>query len=663
MQHNKEKQFWHFCFLFVVIAYLPVVTFQYAVKNDFFTAYFPLKKFLTTSLDAGSFPVWNPFLNYGFPIYGDMSEAWWNPVTWFIAAVPGYSVWTFTLELVAYLFVAFLGMYTLTGRWIRQIEWRIMAAASYSASGFMVGHLQHFNWISAAALLPFCLHYLLSYATEGRKKSFFLAAFFLAFFATAAHPGLIIGTMVYGLLWLLQSTTKTQILPKRISVLALVILATCAGMIYAYSEVLPYTNRDASLQVGSSSEGSTTIASWISFILPLSVTRGDFFTNDIALRNCYFGLLGLALCCSFFFAPAGKRVVRFHLVLGTAFLILSSDFFLPAFQQLPLFKYIRLNGELRIFALLSFILAATIQLQEIWVTGKDKRLLQILWTLEALLMVSCIAAGVYALPGWPEKWRTLTDLKLFLTNLTFSDTVFIQSALLLLLNLLMIQSIKRRNKQVLLFVFLADMALACLLQLPFTGVGQRSVSEVGQIFAMAPSAQKKPSTAAEESVVKRYPDVKAVAGNWALVSQEIAQDGLIPYPLILRNASMYMESKARDSLYSKPPFLLVSGSDVKPIEPSIYTYNKLHFQTNTTADAAIMIKQNSYPYWRAFLNGKQVAIEDTAYTFMKIPLTAGKNELEFQFSHPLIKVLLVFQFLMMTLLVIMAYRYRNEVIA
>lgn len=663
MQHNKEKQFWLFCLLFVTIAYLPVASFQFAVKNDFFTAYFPLKKFLSTSLNAGSFPLWNPFLNYGFPIYGDMSEAWWNPLTWFIAAVPGYNVWTFTLELMAYLFIAFLGMYTLTGRWVKQVEWRIMAAASYTASGFMVGHLQHFNWISGAALLPFCFHYLLDYVEDGKKKSFFLAAFFLSCFATAAHPGLIIGAILYGIVWLLQFTEKKQISLKRLGLLMLITLVTCAGMIYAYSEVLPYTNRSAALEVVSTSEGSTTVSSWISFLLPLSSTRGDFFTNDLALRNCYIGLLGLALCLSFFLSNKPNRDVRFHLILGVAFLILSSDFFLPVYQRIPLLKFIRLNGELRIFALLSFILAAAIQLKEIWTSGKDERLIKILWTLEVLLVVSCIAAGIIALPYWPDKWRQLTDLKLFLENLTFSDTIFMQSLLLLAINLVMIKSIKKRNKRALLWIVMADVALACLLQLPFTGVGQRSVAEMNQIFAQAPSAQKMPSSASEEAVVNQYPNLKTVAGNWALVSQEIAQDGLIPYPLIFQTTSIYMDSKLRDSFYRRSPFLLVSDMENESIEPVTYRYNLLRFEINISGNAAVVIKQNKYPFWHATVNGNPVTIENTAYTFMKVPLTTGKNELEFQFSHPLIKVLLAFQFMLMSWMIIMAYRYRKESIA
>lgn len=662
MQHNKEKQFWLLCFLFVIVAYLPVTSFQFAVKNDFFTAYFPLKKFLSTSIQAGHFPLWNPFLNYGFPIYGDMSEAWWNPVTWFIAAVPGYNVWTFTLELVAYLFLAFGGMYTLTGRWIVQMEWRIMAAASYAASGFMVGHLQHINWISAAALLPFCLHYLFSFIHDGRKYNFFLAALCIVFFVTAAHPGLIIGALVYGIAWLFKYTARPKVELRRLGILLATTMLTCAGMIYGYTEVLPYTNRSAALEVVSTPEGSTTLNSWLSLFLPLATTRGSFFTNDIALRNCYFGLLGFALCI--YISTSGKRSrnAGFHLLLGIIFLILSSDFFLPVFQRIPLLKFIRLNGELRIFSILSFVLAAFVQLSEIWKMQEEKKLAKVLWVLETLLFVSCFATGIFALPILSAKLKLLPDVKSFLDSMSFSDMVFVQSLLLIGLNIAMIKSLGMRNKKALMWLVLADMAIACLIQLPFTGVGQRSVAEIDRIFAEAP-IQKTPSSAPEKTVVSQYPDVTAVAGNWALVSQEIAQDGLIPYPLIFEETELYMMSEWRDSFYRKSPFFTVNDRISFPAKPLAFHYNLLRFNINSSEPSALVVKQNHYPFWRASLNGKAVPITDTAFTFMKLPLVAGKNELELQFKHPLIRMLLVFQFVMMAFMAIMAYRYRKDTIA
>ena len=81
----------------MIVAYLPISSFYFAVKNDFFTGYFPAKLFLSEQIQLGNIPTWNPFINYGFPIYGDMSLGYWSPSNWFFGAL-GYNPYSFTAE-------------------------------------------------------------------------------------------------------------------------------------------------------------------------------------------------------------------------------------------------------------------------------------------------------------------------------------------------------------------------------------------------------------------------------------------------------------------------------------------------------------------------------------------------------------------------------------
>src|SRR5215212_12271592 len=88
--------------LIMFVAYLPVSTFQFFIKNDAFSGYFPPKFFMSESLHAGYLPLWNPYINYGIPQYGDMSSGYWSPITWLIAGTIGYNAYTFTIEVLAY---------------------------------------------------------------------------------------------------------------------------------------------------------------------------------------------------------------------------------------------------------------------------------------------------------------------------------------------------------------------------------------------------------------------------------------------------------------------------------------------------------------------------------------------------------------------------------
>ena len=89
----------------LVIAYLPVSSFLFSLKNDAFNGYFPPKFFMSESIHAGYLPLWNPYINFGIPAYGDMSGGYWSPVTWLIASTVGYNAYTLTVELLLYVLI------------------------------------------------------------------------------------------------------------------------------------------------------------------------------------------------------------------------------------------------------------------------------------------------------------------------------------------------------------------------------------------------------------------------------------------------------------------------------------------------------------------------------------------------------------------------------
>src|SRR5687768_12732894 len=85
------------------IAYLPVTSFLFYLKNDAFLNYFPPKFFMSESIHAGFLPLWNPYINYGIPQYADMNAGYWSPITWLVASTIGYNAYTFTIEAVCYI--------------------------------------------------------------------------------------------------------------------------------------------------------------------------------------------------------------------------------------------------------------------------------------------------------------------------------------------------------------------------------------------------------------------------------------------------------------------------------------------------------------------------------------------------------------------------------
>ena len=157
--NSKRDSIKTFLFFGIIlfIAYLPVSSFLFFLKNDAFNGYFPPKFFMSESIHSGYLPLWNPYINFGLPQYGDMSSGFWSPVTWLVASTVGYNAYSFTIELLIYLLTAGIGMYILCRFYEMNRSVCMIAGLSYMCCGYMIGHLQHFNWISGAAFLPLCL--------------------------------------------------------------------------------------------------------------------------------------------------------------------------------------------------------------------------------------------------------------------------------------------------------------------------------------------------------------------------------------------------------------------------------------------------------------------------------------------------------------------------
>ena len=94
------------------VCYLPLSTFYFGMKNDAFSDNFPNKFFLSEAIHSGMLPLWNPYMNFGFPVYADPGFAFWNPITWVFALI-GYSAYTLTVEVLFYIYIAGISMFAL----------------------------------------------------------------------------------------------------------------------------------------------------------------------------------------------------------------------------------------------------------------------------------------------------------------------------------------------------------------------------------------------------------------------------------------------------------------------------------------------------------------------------------------------------------------------
>lgn len=642
------------------IAYLPVSTFLFFLKNDAFNGYFPPKFFMSESIRSGYLPLWNPYINFGLPQYGDMSSGYWSPVTWLIASTTGYTAYTFTAELLLYILAAGAGMYFFCRRTGLSKPVCMLAGVSYMCSGYMVGHLQHFNWISGAAFLPWCLwaYHRLQYSFSLNSLLIASCCFFML--AASAHPGIIIGAIYFFTAYaafcffnrpqpLSAATYSTRFISVNLLLLAGIALLS-AGMIAGYTDLIPHITRGEKFQTDTAITNPFSAASSISALLPLSTVKNDkLFVTDISMRNIYFGIT-LLLFFLVSLVSIKNRFQKFLLVAGTLFLLVASTGFIKAnaYEYLPLIGYVRMNGEFAVFAVMCFILLAAISLDRYFCEkGSFSGTLKTWYYVLELACFAAITGGIYlayrhhdsiyyqyrlvsASAGMPGKLKTLIDA------LSFYDCLWIQGSVQLFF-LWMIKWCLVRKKIILLTaVASADLVLACLFNIPFTGVGKASVAEVQSVLDKSPKGIIVPPLIP----VNRYDTISAyetgLVGNWSFYNKQPGVKHFAFYPVELRSSKQVFAGDT--SLCAGKPFLFTeTGNENDQITVNGFTGNTITATVFSGGKGRLVLQQNHYPHWLVENGVPNPGIQVYRNVFPAAPLHPGNNTVTFRFEPVLVK--------------------------
>ena len=677
------------CTFFLVtlfIAYLPVSSFLFFLKNDAFNGYFPPKFFMSESISSGYLPLWNPYINFGLPQYGDMSSGYWSPVTWLIASTTGYTAYSFTAELLFYILAAGFGMYLFCRRLGLFKPVCMLAGVSFMCSGYMVGHLQHFNWISGAAFLPWCLWAYHRLQQSISVNNLLIASLCFFMLAASAHPGIIIGAIYFFTAYAVfsffnrQQAITSSAYTKRFIKGNLLLLAgiafLCAGMIAGYTDLIPHMTRGEKLSNSAAISNPLTAASSISALLPLSTVKNDtLFATDTSMRNIYFGLTPLLF---FLVALVSKknRFQKFLLISGILFLLVSATGFIKTnvYEYLPLIGYVRMNGEFAVFALLCFIILAAIALDNYFrEKGTFSGALKSWYYMLELACFAAITGGIYlayrhhesiyyqygnvsATTGIPDKLKSIIDA------LSFYDCLWMQGSVQLFILWLVKWGLIRKKIKWVTAVASADLVIACLFNIPFTGVGKASVAEVQSVLDKSPNGIIIPPL----KPVNRYDTISAdetgLVGNWSFYNKQPGVYRFAFYPVELRSSKVVFAGDT--SLCADKPFLFTeTGNKHDNIIVNEFTGNTITATVSSSENGRLVLQQNLYPHWHVVTGNKKTGIGEYRQVFLSAPIAAGNNKVEFHFDPVLVKramLLSAVTFLLFSIILIVKYIRRTS---
>jgi len=651
--------------LIVFVAYLPISSMLFFLKNDAFTNYFPPKFFISESLHAGQLPLWNPYINFGIPQYGDMSCGYWSPITWLIAVTVGYNAYSFTFEALFYIFLGGAGIYALTGQLKLSLQVRFISAIAYICCGYNVGHLQHFNWLSGAAFLPWCFTAYWALLNQFSFKNLLKAVLFFYLLAASAHPGITIAAayFFFGLMLFSFFNNKTITVQQKLKQFSLLhllliglLLLLSAGMIAGYADIIPHFVRGEKVSLADSLLHPATVPSWMSVLFPFATVKNEvLFNTDISMRNSYFSI---ALLLFFLKASFSKKtsLQKFLLVTGLLFMLLSLGgiFKTFAYKFLPLIGFVRLNGEFRIFSILCFIVVAAIELDK-YIRSKNSEwsAVKFFYGLLEIIVFAIIITGIYKCISLKESFlynKTVifaaaglsNKLKLLIDQISFYDTLWIQGTVQLFILWFVKFCVKLKNWNLLKRIVVADMIIASLLNIPFTGAGKASVADIQKVINQSPKGF--PAPALKPIIDNNWAtkEQNDMAGDWSLYSKQIGTRAEVLYPIALKNSRHYFEVNEKDTsqhfLYK--PFLFAVDSSTL-INITAFSPNKIDMIVKAKDSTQLALQQNFYPHW-FYNNGiEKKEVNPYSISFMSIPVKQGENEISVGFEPTLVKKMML----------------------
>ncbi len=194
--------------------------------KDLLTAFGPLLNFQTDCLQARSLPLWNPFLNFGYPFVEHYSNTMFFPTHLLMGLLTGSTMQLIQRELLFWIFIGGLGVYLCARELAYSCTAGVIAGLSYMFCGQVMAlphwHLLVYN----AACFPYLLLGYHRSLRTGNSLSL-VSVLFLAFSIFGGH----ITTTVLGMYIFAAYVIVDSLLRKRfifgLRYLALTCLAGC----------------------------------------------------------------------------------------------------------------------------------------------------------------------------------------------------------------------------------------------------------------------------------------------------------------------------------------------------------------------------------------------------------------------------------------------------
>lgn len=660
-----------------------------SMRWDATNIYLPWKFYITECLKNGQLPLWNPYMEAGFPQMGDPGT--WYPVSWIIGMLfRFYDFSALNLEYVLHVFIAGAGFLHL-GRTIRLTRsGALMMSVAYMFSGFFISQAQHIGWIISAAWLPWTFSFTLRLARTpdlGKSLSLSLVLFLMI---SGGYPGislLLAYTLpiVFLITWIKNNRQPWRKQLSALAIILLVPLSLCLislPMLLSALELIPMLVRTEGLGTeGTLTQlfGSLSPAGLLSMLFPFALTSENlhFWQEDTTVLNTYFGILPLVLVIASLSHPEALRKNGGYLLAGLFFLLLSMATSFPlrewANNLLPGLSLFRFPATARIFTLLFFLMAAGVMADQIVQNHTIRmRFIIVLSVFAGLLLVTLPVLLPHV--SFPAISMIPEGMPGFLGQGKIVDKIWVQGILLLiLLGLAIFTMLDKRQRGSRLWMLglllVIDMGLSVRLNFYATVADPLPIKPGNEALRTMPAGFPIPSLTQpmqEVSDAAYHPLIPGSFRNTPLFFKMPSPEGYNPYELkAIRNAR---QSGAFEAAMQWPfAFVEQSTAAIDTLDSSsmlsIVSFSPHHivFEAQLESAGQLVCLQTKHPRWKVSIDD-QVTETGTAYgALMAVNIPAGNHKVNLDYHAGDINLAFLVAFIILvTLVFILIYLHFKE---
>lgn len=672
--------------LVVVFLGFRVLTFaSFTMKWDMMNQFLPCRFFISDCLRHKIFPLWCPYINFGYPFYADPQSGLFYPVTWIIAGTVGYNATTIGFEYLLHVAIAAIAFFYLLKNFELDNYTSTVFAIIYCMSGVFVSNAQHLPWIITMAWLPLIFLNFKNIFEKRNRTSVAGLALFMYLAITGGYPGFFIILFYFFLVYGLLKTGGALRAEGLSSFLSLVMLfgfvavifaLFTGGYLFSFIHSLPFIARGKPVSLHEANNVSVTPHSLVSFFFPFATACSAFkLDTDISMANIYCGFLLLPLIVIAFFKT---RLRFFHqsivLLALICFLAALGKYFYVRtwlYNYLPGMNMLRHAAIFRVFTVFGLIFIAAFGFAGLLNAIKTKTagplarrvFIPYLFLLLAMFFVALFKNGFH-----------LTAVNIFneavIANFNRQNGVYAHIVaqllfqlplLLAFISLLFLERITPSVKVLMLSIIaVTEIFISVQLNLPATVISDvRPADLQAKLDSFSKGYPVPPLSPMDNFTHFSDGSTMPIYYNLSFFKKIPAKDGFNSF--YLQQVDDFANSSTYQSVLKKPVVFFnrsTTNFEIKKFEPGCVI-----IQYAADTPDIIHLQQNYYAGWTVFVDSLR-KMPDHELCVMNSTVPTGKHIVRFEYHQRIVKYLLLLSMLSAGLisLLLIAAQIRKQLV-